>query len=49
VETDTDTVEAVEQAARRAKDLCLVSLALDTPVHVTVDVVAKQPEVAAIA
>jgi organic hydroperoxide reductase OsmC/OhrA len=49
VETDADTVEEVEQAARRAEELCLVSLALDTPVHVTVDVAARQPDVAALA
>lgn len=49
VETDADSVAEVEKAAARAKDLCLVSLALDTPVHVTVEVAAAQPEVAAIA
>jgi organic hydroperoxide reductase OsmC/OhrA len=49
VETDADAVAEVERAAARAKDLCLVSLALDTPVHVTVDVAAAQPQVAALA
>jgi Cation transporter/ATPase, N-terminus len=38
----------LQEAACRAEKLCLISLALDTPVHVTVDVVAKQPEVAAL-
>jgi organic hydroperoxide reductase OsmC/OhrA len=46
VETDADAVPAVEQAARRAEQLCLISLALDTPVHVTVAVSAAQPEAA---
>lgn len=49
VETDADAVAEVERAAERAKDICLVSLALDTPVHVTVDVTAPQPKVAALA
>jgi organic hydroperoxide reductase OsmC/OhrA len=49
VETDADAVAEVERAAERAKDICLVSLALDTPVHVTVDVAAAQPKVAALA
>lgn len=49
VKTDADAVPAVEHAARQAEELCLVSLALDTPVHVTVTVTAAQPKVAAIA
>jgi organic hydroperoxide reductase OsmC/OhrA len=49
VEADADAVEAVEEAARRAEQLCLISLALDTPVHVTVAVTAAQPELAALA
>jgi organic hydroperoxide reductase OsmC/OhrA len=49
VEADADDVPAVEQAARRAEELCLVSLALETPVHVTVAVNAARPEVAALA
>jgi organic hydroperoxide reductase OsmC/OhrA len=34
VETDPASVEEVEEAGRRAKALCIVSLALDVPVHV---------------
>jgi organic hydroperoxide reductase OsmC/OhrA len=33
VETDASTLAAAEDAARYAKDACLVSMALDTPVH----------------
>jgi organic hydroperoxide reductase OsmC/OhrA len=35
-------VEAAEKAARYAKDACLVSLALDTPVHLEVVVEARE-------
>jgi peroxiredoxin-like protein len=49
VETDADAVTDVEEAARRAEELCLISLALDTPVHVTVTVTSAQAEVAALA
>jgi organic hydroperoxide reductase OsmC/OhrA len=49
LETDADAVTEVEEAARRAEELCLISLALDTPVHVTVTVTAPEPEVAALA
>jgi organic hydroperoxide reductase OsmC/OhrA len=49
VETDTHAVTEVEEAARRAEELCLISLALDTPVHVTLAVTAAEPEVAALA
>ena len=34
IETNAATVRAAESAARRAQDVCLVSLALDVPVHV---------------
>ncbi len=36
IETNAATVRAAESAAQRAKDVCLVSLALDVPVHVGV-------------
>jgi len=49
VETDANAVSEVEEAARRAEELCLISLALDTPVHVTVTVTAPEPKVAALA
>lgn len=38
VVTDEGHEDAAEKAARRAKDACLVSLALDVPVHVTIAV-----------
>jgi organic hydroperoxide reductase OsmC/OhrA len=44
--TDPEDVEAAERAARRAKDACLVSLALDVPVHVNVTVEQLEPAVA---
>ncbi len=36
IETNAASVRAAESAAQRAKDVCLVSLALDVPVHVGV-------------
>jgi ZIP family zinc transporter len=45
----TLVVPAVERAAQRAEELCLVSLALDTPVHVSMAVIAARPETAALA
>ncbi len=38
VETDADSLAAAEEAAHLAKELCLVSIALDTPVHVEIEV-----------
>lgn len=38
IETDPGSVEAVEKAALAAKDGCLVGMALDTPVHLELDV-----------
>lgn len=43
-ETDPDLVEAAERAARRAKELCIVTMALDLPVRVGIDVSAAAPE-----
>jgi organic hydroperoxide reductase OsmC/OhrA len=42
-ETDPEHVAAVAEAAARAKEHCLVSIALDAPVHVDVEVVAAEP------
>jgi organic hydroperoxide reductase OsmC/OhrA len=42
VEVEPEAVEAAERAAKYAKDACLVSLALDTPVHVDVRVEARE-------
>jgi len=39
VEVAAERVEATELAAVRAKDLCLVSIALDAPVRLEVDIV----------
>jgi organic hydroperoxide reductase OsmC/OhrA len=39
---EPEAVEAAQRAARFAKDACLVSLALDTPVHVDVRVEARE-------
>ena len=39
VEVAADEVEATRLAAARAKDLCLVSIALETPIHLEVEVV----------
>jgi peroxiredoxin-like protein len=47
VEVDATQRQAAERAARYAKDVCLVSGALDTPVHLELNVVAR--EVATIA
>ena len=38
LETDEDAVETAEKAARAAKDGCLVGMALDTPVHLELDI-----------
>jgi organic hydroperoxide reductase OsmC/OhrA len=47
-ETDAEHVVAVEEAARRAEEHCLVSIALDAPVHVEVEVTAKALDAAAV-
>lgn len=47
IDVAPESVEAAENAARYAKDACLVSLALDTPVHLEVLVEAR--EVASVA
>jgi len=47
VEVDAIQRQAAERAARYAKDVCLVGGALDTPVHLELNVVAR--EVATIA
>jgi organic hydroperoxide reductase OsmC/OhrA len=44
IETDAGLVERARDAARRAERLCLISAALDSPVHVRVDVDAKPRE-----
>jgi organic hydroperoxide reductase OsmC/OhrA len=44
IETDSGLVERARDAARRAERLCLISAALDSPVHVRVDVGAKPRE-----
>ena len=44
IETDSGLVERARDAARRAERLCLISAALDSPVHVRVDVDAKPRE-----
>ena len=41
VETDEASLDAAKEAAGAAKELCLVSIALDTPVHVEVEVTAR--------
>jgi len=44
VVTEAEWVAAAEAAAREAKEVCLISLALDVPVHVVVQVSAsRQP------
>jgi organic hydroperoxide reductase OsmC/OhrA len=43
-ETDPELVGAAERAAKRAKELCIVSMALDVPVRVGIDVRASAPE-----
>jgi peroxiredoxin-like protein len=47
IEVEVEQRDAAERAASYAKDVCLVSLALDTPVHLEVRLEAQ--EVAAIA
>jgi organic hydroperoxide reductase OsmC/OhrA len=42
VEVDPADVEAAENAARYAEDACLVTLALDTPVHLELHVEARE-------
>jgi organic hydroperoxide reductase OsmC/OhrA len=42
LEVSADQHEAAESAARYAKDVCLVSRALDTPVHLEIHVVARE-------
>jgi organic hydroperoxide reductase OsmC/OhrA len=42
VAVEPETVAAAERAARYAKEACLVSLALDTPVHLDVRVEARE-------
>ena len=34
IETDDESLQAAEEAARQAEERCIVSLALDVPVHV---------------
>jgi peroxiredoxin-like protein len=46
LETDEECIQAAEQAARDAKDGCLVGQALDVPVHLELEV---RPRVAALA
>src|SRR5712691_6387796 len=40
-ETDRGSVAAAEQIARAAEETCLVSMALDTPVHVELEISAS--------
>jgi organic hydroperoxide reductase OsmC/OhrA len=49
IETDARALEAVERAAKQAERACLVSMALDVPVHVDVTVRSahRAPEVVA--
>jgi peroxiredoxin-like protein len=42
VEVDAADRQAAERAARYAKDVCLVSRALDAPVHLELKVVARE-------
>jgi peroxiredoxin-like protein len=42
VVTEPEWVSAAEAAAREAKEVCLISLALDVPVHVVVEVSASR-------
>jgi peroxiredoxin-like protein len=46
LETDEETVDEAERTARQTKDVCLVSMALDTPVHLELEV---RPRVLALA
>jgi len=41
--TRAEHVEAAERAARRAEQACLITMALDVPVHVTAVVEAVEP------
>ena len=43
VETDRESIPAAEEAARQAEELCLISISLDAPVHVEVEVGAPAP------
>lgn len=43
IETDHGFVDRARDAARRTERLCLISHALDCPVHVRIDVGAKPP------
>ena len=47
ITTEPEQVESAEKAARYAKDACVVSLALDTPVHL--EVLVETREVAPVA
>jgi len=42
VEVDPADVEAAEKASRYAEDACLITLALDTPVHLELHVQARE-------
>jgi len=42
IATDEGSVAAAEDAARYAKDACLVGVALDTPVHLELEVAASE-------
>jgi organic hydroperoxide reductase OsmC/OhrA len=44
VETDTDKIEDAERAAHRAKELCIVTMALDVPTRIGIDVRAPVQE-----
>ena len=41
VETDEATLAAAEEAARETKEACLVSIALDAPVHLELEISAR--------
>jgi peroxiredoxin-like protein len=47
IDVPSDQREAAERAARYAKDVCLVSRALDTPVHLELHVEAREAAVIA--
>jgi peroxiredoxin-like protein len=42
IEVDATQRHAAEEAARYAKDVCLVSRALDAPVHLELNVIARE-------
>lgn len=44
LETDSDLIEAAEHAARRAEEQCIVTMALEVPVRIGVDIRAAVPE-----